>query len=157
MPFCDRAGALAIAQISFGSQIADIAALHLNWPWPFDQSLEIGELSPFLAQLGDTAILTGDLNAAPWSVSARRVGEAGGLALMPSPGSTWLPKHLPASFFFAGLPIDQVFAKGNIFVQSVNTLAPVGSDHLPVLVTFSIKPGPVEEEKPSTDVAGLSP
>ena len=40
---------------------------------------------------------------------------------------------------FAGLPIDQIFAKGDVVVHSVSTLEAVGSDHLPVLVEFSLK------------------
>ena len=137
--------AFAIASVDFGGQTADIAALHLGWPWPFPQYWEIGGLSPFIAQLGPTAILAGDLNAAPWSHSPARVSAAGGLTLMPSAGPSWLDRRLPNSLFFAGLPIDQVFAKGDILVHSIRTLDPVGSDHLPVLVEFSIRPQPVDQ------------
>ena len=34
---------------------------------------------------------------------------------------------------FAGLPIDRIFAKGDVVVHAVNRLEAVGSDHLPVL------------------------
>ena len=146
-----------MAQVNFGGRVIDVAALHLQWPWPYPQHREIGKIAPFLSELGDSAILAGDLNATPWSVSTRRVADAGGLTLMPSPGATWLSKRLPASLIFAGLPIDQVFAKGDILVQSVKALAPAGSDHLPILVTFSIKPAAVQEREPSTDVVSLLP
>ena len=45
------------------------------------------------------------------------------------------------SLRFAGLPIDQVFAKGDVVVISATTLEAVGSDHLPVLVEFSLLGG----------------
>ena len=157
VPFCDEVGALSVAQVNFGGRVIDVAALHLQWPWPYPQHQEIHGLAPFLAELGDSAILAGDLNATPWSVSTGRVADAGGLTLMPSPGATWLSKRLPASLIFAGLPIDQIFAKGDILVQSVKALAPAGSDHLPILVTFSIKPSAVQEREPSTDVVSLLP
>ena len=54
-------------------------------------------------------------------------------------GPTWLYRALPELLRFAGLPIDQVFAKGDVVVHSVGTLEAVGSDHLPVLVEFSLK------------------
>ena len=144
-PFCAPEGTFAIASVDFGGQTADIAALHLGWPWPFPQYREIGGLSPFIAQLGPTAILAGDLNAAPWSHSPALVSAAGGMTLMPSAGPSWLDRRLPNALFFAGLPIDQVFAKGDILVHSVRTLDPVGSDHLPVLVEFSLRPNPVDQ------------
>lgn len=151
-PFCDGRGALAIAAVNFGGQVADIAALHLGWPWPFPQYWEIGGLSPFFGRLGETAILAGDLNAVPWSQSPARVAAAGGLTLMPSPGPTWLTRHLPKFLFFVGLPIDNVFAKGDILVHSIETLDPVGSDHLPMLVEFSLKPEP-EDDQDETNLA----
>jgi endonuclease/exonuclease/phosphatase (EEP) superfamily protein YafD len=139
-PNCDGRGAFALATINFGGVSADIAALHLGWPWPYPQYWEIGGLTPYFQRIGESAILAGDLNAVPWSRSPARVAKAGGLTLMPSPGATWLPLGLPTFLFFAGLPIDNVFAKGDVEVHSIRTLDPVGSDHLPVMVEFSLKP-----------------
>jgi endonuclease/exonuclease/phosphatase (EEP) superfamily protein YafD len=73
---------------------------------------------------------------------------------MPSPGATWLHKQFPEALFPLGLPIDNVFAKGDVLVQSVQALGPEGSDHLPLLVTFSIEPPPDHPEA-SVDVVGL--
>jgi endonuclease/exonuclease/phosphatase (EEP) superfamily protein YafD len=154
-PFCEDGGSLAIAPVDFGGQVIDVATLHLNWPWPYSQSDDIDRLSPFLGRLGANAIVTGDLNAAPWSFAARRVAEAGGLAHMPSPGATWMQKRLPVALFPLGLPIDNIFAKGDVLVQSVQALAPEGSDHLPLLVTFSIKPPPQPEFAPDKNLVGV--
>lgn len=151
-PDCDRRGAFALATINFGGMSADIAALHIGWPWPFPQHGEIGGLTPYFQRIGETAIVAGDLNAVPWSHAAARVARAGGLTLMPSPGATWLALGLPEFLRFAGLPIDNVFARGDVDIHSIRTLDPVGSDHLPVLVEFSLKPKAPEQEL-KTDLA----
>jgi len=154
-PSCDAEGIFAVAPVNFGGQTAEVAALHLGWPWPFRQYREISLASPHLSQLGATAILAGDLNAVPWSRTAAIVAAAGGLTLMPSPGPTWQNIHLPRFLLFAGLPIDQIFAKGDAQVNSIRTLDPVGSDHAPVLVEFSLRPEPADKDEKS-DVAGHS-
>ncbi|MEQ1950677.1 endonuclease/exonuclease/phosphatase family protein [Mesorhizobium yinganensis] len=151
-PSCDGRGVFALATINFGGTSADIAALHLGWPWPYPQHWEIGGLTPYFQRIGETAILAGDLNAVPWSQATSRVAEAGGLTLMPSPGATWFPFGVPESLRFAGLPIDNVLAKGGVEIHSIRTLDSVGSDHLPVLVEFSLKPKPAEPEL-ATDLA----
>ena len=51
-----------------------------------------------------------------------------------------MSRRLPDGFRSFGLPIDQVFSKGDVEVHSVRTLEDSGSDHRPVLVEFSIKP-----------------
>lgn len=144
--FCDERGALAMAAVDFGGRTIEVASLHLGWPWPYEQAWQIGGLSRFFADLGETAILAGDFNAAPWSYAIKRVADAGKLTLMPSPGSTWLERHLPRFMVFAGLPIDQVMAKGDVLVHSIAALEDVGSDHLPVLIEFSLKPKPIGPE-----------
>ncbi|WP_274629648.1 endonuclease/exonuclease/phosphatase family protein [Arvimicrobium flavum] len=136
---CSDNGRLAIAGVELGDRAMDVAALHVGWPWPADQADEIARLSPLLSSLGTTAILAGDLNATPWSNAARRVAAAGDLTLIRSPGPTWLFRWLPASLRpLVGLPIDHVYAKGDVVLHSGETLEEVGSDHLPILIEFSL-------------------
>ncbi len=94
-PHCDPRGAMAIATVDFGGTGVDVAAIHLSWPWPFEQSWQIGELSEPLAALGETSIMAGDCNAVPWSAAVRRVASLGELTVMPSAGPTWLQIKLP--------------------------------------------------------------
>lgn len=143
---CYGRGALAIAPVDFGGHAVNVAALHLGWPWPFKQSRQVSALEAPLGLLGGTAILAGDFNATPWSVTVARVGKLGGLTLVPSVGPTWLWRRLPEFLRFSGLPIDQVMHKGNVVVHSARALAEAGSDHLPVLVEFSLKPSPAGPE-----------
>lgn len=150
---CFERGALATASVDFAGAEIDVAAIHLGWPWPFEQARQIALLSPSIASLAPTTILAGDLNATPWSAAAHNIADAGGLTLMPSVGATWLFLQLPDSMRFAGLPIDNVFSKGDVLIHSAERLESVGSDHLPVLVEFSIKPGndrPDEEDETAT-------
>jgi endonuclease/exonuclease/phosphatase (EEP) superfamily protein YafD len=143
---CYERGSLAIAPVDFGGRVVEVAALHLGWPWPFEQSRQIAAVAQPLSQLGETALLAGDLNATPWSAATRRVGELGGLTMVPSVGPSWQWWRLPEFLRFSGLPIDQAFHKGDVILNSAHTLAEAGSDHLPVLVEFSLKPKAKEQE-----------
>jgi endonuclease/exonuclease/phosphatase (EEP) superfamily protein YafD len=152
-PRCDPRGAMAIANVDFGGTSVDVAAIHLGWPWPFEQSWQIGELSEQIASLGETSIMAGDCNAVPWSAAVRRVASLGKLTVMPSAGPTWLQIELPDFLRFAGLPIDQVFSKGSVLIHSATRLENTGSDHLPVMVEFSLKreaQKPVDEQESAT-------
>lgn len=139
-PGCFGRGALAIAKVDFGGADVDVAAIHLAWPWPFEQSWQIGTLAEGLATLGETSLMAGDCNATPWSAAVRRVADIGKLTLMRPVGATWLYIRLPDFLRFMGLPIDQVFSKGDVLIHSAERLEDTGSDHLPVMVEFSIRP-----------------
>ncbi|MER8437914.1 endonuclease/exonuclease/phosphatase family protein [Mesorhizobium sp. M1312] len=152
-PRCDGRGAMAIATVDFGGTEVDVAAMHLTWPWPRNQSRQIGGLSGELASLGETSIMACDCNAVPWSAAVRRVADLGRLTVAPSPGPTWLYIELPDFLRFAGLPIDLVFSKGAVLIHSVSRLEGTGSDHLPLMVEFSLRPEqkkPVDEDETAT-------
>src|SRR5262249_7173579 len=136
---CQNKGSLAVADVDFGGRTLQVAALHLGWPWPSEQPSQLEQLRPDLAALGNTALLAGDLNAATWSATVRRVERDAGLTHVAGIGPTWLDRRLPDVLRpYVGLPIDQVFSKGDVAILSVRTLDSVGSDHLPVLVEFAL-------------------
>lgn len=144
---CLDRGSMATASISLGGNTITVAALHLGWPWPFDQHEHVNRVRPALASLGPTAILAGDFNASPWSVTTRMVEAAGGLTAPRWVGPTWLKRPLPDFLRrYAGLPIDHILTKGRVRTLSIERLEDVGSDHLPVLMSFEIEPG--SEEQP---------
>ena len=146
-PRCLNSGSMAVATVDFGGQAIDVAALHLGWPWPFEQKWQVSKVAPELATLGNRAILAGDFNATPWSMTVRRVAEAGGLKLTRWVGPSWLNRRLPDWMRpYIGLPIDHVMVKGGVLAEAPRRLATAGSDHLPVLVEFSLLP---EEQAPS--------
>ncbi len=145
---CHVDGSMSTATIDFGGRPVAVAALHLEWPWPFEQPEQIGRMAPHLAALGSAALVAGDLNAAPWSDAVRRVAAAGGLTRAPAAGPTWLWRRLPVRLRpWIGLTIDHVFSKGGIAVHSVTIAEPVGSDHAPLLVEFSLPSAPGDEEE----------
>ncbi len=149
-PQCFDKGAMALAKVDFGGRTADVAALHLGWPWPLEQSHQIDELTGPLATIDRNAILGGDFNATPWSAAVARVAKAGGLKLMPAPGRTWLERSLPEFLRFAGLTIDHVMAKGDVVVHSVQMGEYAGSDHRPLLVEFSFRDSATNPEDSET-------
>ncbi|MBU0581967.1 MAG: endonuclease/exonuclease/phosphatase family protein [Alphaproteobacteria bacterium] len=155
---CIDGGTFATATIDFGGRPLDIAAMHLHWPWPFDQAEQVAGMTADLAGLPETVLLAGDLNATPWSAAAQQIAEAGGLRQVGPIGATWHYRLLPEFLRFTGLPIDQVFAKGNVRVHSARRLEPVGSDHLPVLVEFSLDPPRRKPVDPAQSItAALAP
>jgi endonuclease/exonuclease/phosphatase (EEP) superfamily protein YafD len=145
-PRCYNGGALAIASVDFGGTPVDVAAIHVGWPWPFEQQWQVGQMEESVGLLGKTALMAGDCNAVPWSATVQRLARAGGLKVMQSVGPTWQQIHLPDFLRFAGLPIDQVFSKGAVLIHSAKRLENTGSDHLPVLVEFSLRPQPGQPE-----------
>ncbi len=153
---CLDGGTLATATVDFGGTSVDVGALHLHWPWPFSQSSQIDRRAPMLAAMAETAILAGDLNATPWSAASARIAAASGMAPVGPAGPTWIHHRLPEFLRFAGLPIDRIFAKGAVIVHSVATLESVGSDHLPVLLEFSLEPADPEADDPLTATASLA-
>jgi len=139
---CSDDPPFAVATIDLGGHRLEVAALHLGWPWPFDQMEQVAALRNSLAALPQTALVAGDLNAATWSASVKRIEAHGGLGHIAGIGPTWLSRRLPDTLRpYFGLPIDQVFAKGDVAIVSARTLEAVGSDHLPVLVEFSLPGG----------------
>ncbi|ESW65179.1 endonuclease [Mesorhizobium sp. LNJC372A00] len=153
-PHCEPRGAMAAATVDFGGTPVDVAAIHLSWPWPKEQYWQIGELTETLTSLGETAIMAGDCNAVPWSAAVRRVASLGGLTVMPSAGPTWIHRTLPDFLRrYVGLPIDQVFSKGGVTILSSTQMEETGSDHLPVMVEFSLmrdETKPVDEDSTAT-------
>lgn len=145
LPRCFDRGSMAVASVDFRGTKIDVAALHLGWPWPFDQDWQLGQLKEPLGGLADPAILGGDFNATPWSAATARVAASSGMTQAPSIGPTWLHYGLPRQLRFAGLEIDHVLAKGGVELRGVRRLDDVGSDHWPVLAEFGLKPKLGEE------------
>ena len=151
---CHSRGELGIARIDFGGRPVDVASMHLTWPWPFRQPLQIDRLAPDLATLGDTAILAGDFNATGWSAAMERIAEAGGLELVSSPGPTWLDFKLPMALRpLIGLDLDHMLVKGDVIVHAMRVEEDVGSDHLPLLLEFALRPPPAARREPAKAAA----
>lgn len=85
---------------------------------------------------GNPLIIMGDLNCTPWSHHFKNLIKTSGLknsmkgfGIQP----TW-----PAHFLLLGVPIDHLLHSKDIFIRSRRTGPDISSDHLPLIVDFSI-------------------
>jgi endonuclease/exonuclease/phosphatase (EEP) superfamily protein YafD len=137
---CTDKGVLALQQIDFGGRVATAGSVHLLWPWPHSQSQQITGMRERLRLAGESGrplIFAGDLNAAPWSFASKRIASFLNAAPVIVPWGGWIYQTVPDDYAWAGLPIDNVFARG-ISVSNAARGRPFGSDHLPVLIEFSV-------------------
>lgn len=130
---------LGWVRVKFGDRPVTVASLHLTWPFPFGQTTQLDRLESHLRALPRPVIVGGDFNAAPWSHSVRRVGEATrasaveGLRLtLYRPSLNWVPG--------LGLPIDHVLTPPGLVTHSIRRGPNVGSDHLPVIARLGFPP-----------------
>jgi endonuclease/exonuclease/phosphatase (EEP) superfamily protein YafD len=126
----------------------DLQGLHPRPPLPSEGTGERDAellLAAEAAREGraDAAIVAGDLNAVSWSRSVRLMLRIGGLrdprvGRGPIPSfPVWLPQALR-------IPLDHALVSPAFDVASYETLADVGSDHLPLLVRLCLSaPGAV--------------
>ncbi|MEF2072533.1 endonuclease/exonuclease/phosphatase family protein [Consotaella aegiceratis] len=149
---CRRDDGLAARDVDFDGTPVRIGSIHLNWPWPSHQWRQIGWLQPILAGFPGRSLLAGDFNAAPWSAAVTTVAQAGSMRVTPGIGPTWIHARLPTAWAGrVGLPLDNVIAGSQIRHIATQRLRPTASDHLPVLVAFSVVPLPKHDEE---DISG---
>lgn len=142
--FCGEESSLVLTTAMIGGRPVSLGMVHLRWPWPASGPRQIGQLSPVLAAIGPDAIVAGDFNSASWTHSVERFHRAGRLRAVDGIGPTWGPNLKVGGLRlqwpqWLGLPIDNAAVKGAVDVVSVRTLAPAGSDHLPVLLEFVVR------------------
>ena len=125
----------------------DIISVHLAWPWPFGQNLQLDELEngAFRNDLESNIsgrIVAGDFNSVSWSNTVSRMERLTGTRHISGIGPTWLSYSFPTPLRpYFGLPIDQILLSPDINLISVKRLSSFDSDHLPVRVEFSFKSG----------------
>lgn len=119
-----------------------VVTTHLDWPYPTErQRAQFAELAEAVDADAGPLLLVGDFNSTPWSYALRGFGLATGLErqthnLVTYP-LTMTFRLLRRTFPF--LPLDHVFTRG-IDVHELHRGPDTGSDHLPVVVTFSVEP-----------------
>ena len=115
---------------------------HMDWPFPvWRQQEQLAQLADTIATVDGPLIVAGDFNSTPWSYTLRRFVSDTGMTRQ-----TLNLLTFPMRFFYLGawrdtlpfLPLDQVLTRGMI-VHEVGTGGRTASDHLPVVVAFSLE------------------
>ncbi len=89
----------------------------------------------------------GDFNDVPWSVTTQGFVERGQYR-DPRVGRGTFPTF-PAKFAILGWPLDQLFVKEGVRIESFKVLEDVGSDHLPIRADACVRPGVGEVSDPA--------
>ena len=141
--FCGEYASLATVEMEIDGVPLVIGMAHLRWPWPASGPRQIDALQPVLARIGRDALIAGDFNSVTWSHGLRRFASGADMDIRGGIGGTFMPAFLPSGLApWLGLPIDNVLHKGAVRIDRVDTLDATGSDHLPLLVRFSIEQQP---------------
>lgn len=130
---------LGWVRVMVGNRPVTVASVHLTWPFPFGQNAQVDRLEAHLQALPHPVVVGGDFNAAPWSHSVNRVGEAAGASVVEGlrltlyrPSLKWVPG--------LGLPIDHILAAPGMIAHAIKRGPYVGSDHLPVIARLGFAP-----------------
>lgn len=122
---------------------------HLDWPLPAArQKMQMDELATAIARIPGPVIVIGDLNSTPWSYALRGLVADSGVTrhtanIVTYPLAITVPDRISHDNLlplFPFLPLDHVMSRGGIAVHELHTGPDVGSDHLPVVFTFSVQP-----------------
>ena len=116
----------------FGGGAFEVMSVHLSRPPPIlPQRLQIEELISVAGSFGSRAFIAGDFNATPWSSSIRRLDRALALERRSRALFSW-PKPFPIA------PVDHVYAGPDWRLIEIHRGPDIGSDHYPVVATFSL-------------------
>ncbi len=107
-------------------------ALHLLWPFPFDQRGQVNQIVRNLGFLDAPVVLGGDFNMVAWSDTMRRIEAATGSR---HAGKAIFTFRLNEAPFFR-LPIDHVLVPSGRGRLERRPLA--GSDHYGILLSFDL-------------------
>ncbi|MCQ8781112.1 endonuclease/exonuclease/phosphatase family protein [Mangrovibrevibacter kandeliae] len=135
-----------------------VVALHLQWPWPWHQPAQASYLLPRFAALPHPFVVAGDFNAAPWSATVRRIAAAARAKIVGGIGPSWIAAPLPPAIGrYAGLPIDNLLVSSEVEVAAVTRMTATSSDHLPVMLGFTLPPATPRPTPPSIDYVERHP
>lgn len=137
--YCHAYAATGIQQVVIDGKAIEIVGAHLRWPWPASQPRQLRELEPVLTKFSEHVLVAGDFNASTWTYAIQFYASKAKLNVIPNIGPTWLVRLLPDFMRpWVGLPIDNVMYKGAIKIIGVERLDATGSDHLPLLIRFTL-------------------
>jgi endonuclease/exonuclease/phosphatase (EEP) superfamily protein YafD len=134
---CKAGQGFAWVQANVNGKSLSIASLHLHWPYPYGQWKQLANLSASFKAVPRPVVLAGDFNAAPWSAAVKTV--AADTDTRVAPGLRFTLKMGAAGIGpIPFLPIDHVLLPDTASLQMIDKGPSIGSDHLPLLVRFTL-------------------
>lgn len=147
----DAYGTQRTAHIIAGFTLADgthfsVMTTHMDWPFPIErQFTEFQSAETSIKAVQGPLIVVGDFNSTPWSYAMKTFERDSGLkrethGLITYPLAITVPPRLSKDELLRTLPflpLDQVFQRG-VTVSELHAAAATGSDHLPVVFSFSV-------------------
>ena len=129
-----------VASLDVDGQVLHFIGTHPMIPVSGDfydaRNEQLAGVAQLLGKQAEPKILVGDLNLSQWDVNYKHLEQQGGVrnarkgfGILP----TW-PVFMP----FAMIPIDHVLVSETISVTGLYSGPRIGSDHLPLIVTFSL-------------------
>ncbi len=129
---------MVTGRINVNGQDVTIAGVHLSKPY-FDRASwrEIFDINSVLSRIEGPLVLAGDFNSAFWSEPLEYLGRQQSLIPGPWPAATW-----PVRLGPLGVPIDNVFTRGNARLLTLDAGDNLGSNHRPLWADVAIYPAP---------------
>lgn len=125
---------LVTARVVVDGAPVTIAGVHLSKPY-FDQASwgELEFIGRTLEPVDGPMILAGDFNSAPWTAAMAMITNR--LDLIPGP---WAPATWPVRLGPLGVPIDNVFTRGDARLLTLVAGDSYGSNHRPLWADVAI-------------------
>jgi len=128
------------ASLDIDGQVLHFIGTHpmipVSGPFYAARNEQLAGVAQLLGKQTEPKILVGDLNLSQWDINYKQFEQQGGVrnarkgfGIVP----TW-PVFMP----FAMIPIDHVLVSETISVTGFYSGPRIGSDHLPLIVTFSL-------------------
>ena len=133
---------IATFTLSTGTSFS-LMTTHMDWPYPVErQRAQLAAAAEAINRIDGPLLVVGDFNSTPWSYALKEFEAETGLKretrnLVTYPELFTVPGGLVRLEPF--LPLDHVFQRGAI-VSELHRGAQTGSDHRPVIFTFSVAP-----------------
>lgn len=116
----------------------EVVTAHFTWPTRPDIAGQVRAVEfVAAARPRKRMILTGDLNASPWSAQLRRLDHSLGLTRRDRAIATWPAQVMGHAWPLPFLPIDHVYAGPGWATVKVERGPHLGSDHYPLIVTLA--------------------
>ncbi|MBI1199508.1 MAG: hypothetical protein GC203_16725 [Phenylobacterium sp.] len=124
----------------------ELVTAHLGWRISDAAEAQARDLVTVVSRLPrERMILTGDLNATPWSAELRGLDDELGLIRRDRALPTWPAQVFGRPWPWPFLPIDHVYAGPGWATVKVERGPWLGSDHYPLVVTLAPREGPPGE------------